>query len=111
MYFLLFFSTILLINSSNINLCKRCKFYISTPLSKCKLFLRNKYITNTIDYEYCFLAREIENMCGKTGKRFAEKDVVEKNDVEKDVVEKSNDNEINHDNKNNIESILSSLFE
>ena len=106
MYFLLFFSTILLINSSNINLCKRCKFYISTPLSKCKLFLRNKYITNTIDYEYCFLAREIENMCGKTGKRFAEKDV-----VEKDVVEKSNDNEINHDNKNNIESILSSLFE
>jgi len=101
MYFLLFFSTILLINSSNINLCKRCKFYISTPLSKCKLFLRNKYITNTIDYEYCFLAREIENMCGKTGKRFAEKD----------VVEKSNDNEINHDNKNNIESILSSLFE
>lgn len=101
MYFLLFFSTILLINSSNINLCKRCKFYISTPLSKCKLFLRNKYITNTIDYEYCFLAREIENMCGKTGKRF----------VEKDDVENSNDNDINHDNKNNIESILSSLFE
>ena len=101
MYFLLFFSTILLINSSNINLCKRCKFYISTPLSKCKLFLRNKYITNTIDYEYCFLAREIENMCGKTGKRF-----VENNDVEK-----SNDNDITHDNKNNIEFILSSLFE
>ena len=101
MYFLLFFSTILLINSSNINLCKRCKFYISTPLSKCKLFLRNKYITNTIDYEYCFLAREIENMCGKTGKRF----------VEKDDVEKSNDNDITHDNKNNIEFILSSLFE
>ena len=106
MYFLLFFSTILLINSSNINLCKRCKFYISTPLSKCKLFLRNKYITNTIDYEYCFLAREIENMCGKTGKRFIEKDDVEKNDVEK-----SNDNDITHDNKNNIEFILSSLFE
>jgi hypothetical protein len=40
-------------------------------------------------------------MCGKTGKRF----------VEKDDVEKSNDNDINHDNKNNIESILSSLFE
>ena len=38
-------------------------------------------------------------MCGKTGKRF----------VEKDNVEKSNDND--HDNKNNIESILSSLFE
>lgn len=106
MFFILFFSTILLINSSNMNLCKRCKFYISTPLSKCKLFLRNKYITNTIDYEYCFLAREIENMCGKTGKRF-----VEKNDVEKNDVEKSNDNDINHDNKNNIESILSSLFE
>jgi hypothetical protein len=88
------------------NLCKRCKFYISTPLSKCKLFLRNKYITNTIDYEYCFLAREIENMCGKTGKRFVEKD-----DVEKNNVEKSNDNDITHDNKNNIEFILSSLFE
>jgi hypothetical protein len=88
------------------NLCKRCKFYISTPLSKCKLFLRNKYITNKIDYEYCFLAREIENMCGKTGKRFVEKDDVEKNDVEK-----SNDNDITHDNKNNIEFILSSLFE
>jgi hypothetical protein len=88
------------------NLCKRCKFYISTPLSKCKLFLRNKYITNTIDYEYCFLAREIENMCGKTGKRFVEKDDVEKNDVEK-----SNDNDITHDNKHNIEFILSSLFE
>jgi len=101
MFFILFFSTILLINSSNMNLCKRCKFYISTPLSKCKLFLRNKYITNTIDYEYCFLAREIENMCGKTGKRF-----VENNDVEK-----SNDNDITHDNKNNIEFILSSLFE
>ena len=106
MFFILFFSTILLINSSNMNLCKRCKFYISTPLSKCKLFLRNKYITNKIDYEYCFLAREIENMCGKTGKRFVEKDDVEKNDVEK-----SNDNDITHDNKNNIEFILSSLFE
>jgi len=111
MFFILFFSTILLINSSNMNLCKRCKFYISTPLSKCKLFLRNKYITNTIDYEYCFLAREIENMCGKTGKRFVEKDVVEKDDVEKNDVEKSNDNDITHDNKNNIEFILSSLFE
>lgn len=106
MFFILFLSTILLINSSNMNLCKRCKFYISTPLSKCKLFLRNKYITNTIDYEYCFLAREIENMCGKTGKRFVEKD-----DVEKNNVEKSNDNDITHDNKNNIEFILSSLFE
>jgi hypothetical protein len=74
MYFLIFFSTLLLIQSNNINLCKRCKFYISTPLSKCKLFLRNKYITNTTDYEYCFLAREIESLCGKNGKRFIEKD-------------------------------------
>jgi hypothetical protein len=54
-----------------------------------------------MDFEYCFLAREIENMCGKTGKRF----------VEKDDVEKINDNDITHDNKNNIEFILSSLFE
>ena len=45
-------------------------------------------------------------MCGKTGKRFVEKD-----DVEKNNVEKSNDNDITHDNKNNIEFILSSLFE
>ena len=103
MFFILFFSTIVLINSSNINLCKRCKYYISHPFSKCKLFLRNKYITNTKDYEYCFLAREMENMCGKTGKRFVEKD--------NNIVEKSKYNYTEHDNENNIESILSSFFE
>jgi len=88
MFILLFFSTFVLINSHNINLCKKCKFFVpafSLHLSKCKNFLRNKYYTNTTDYEYCFLAREIEGMCGKNGKRFIEK--VEKDlFVEKDLL-------------------------
>jgi hypothetical protein len=73
MYFLLFFSTFLAIHS-HINLCKKCKYFIPSFSSKCSLFLRNKYYTNTTDYEYCFLARELESLCGKNGKKFVEKE-------------------------------------
>jgi len=97
MYFILFFSTFLLINS-HVNLCKKCKYYIpscSQPLSKCKKFLRNKYYTNSTDYEYCFLAREMKHLCGESGKSFVEKKV--ETDVENDKLK--------------VEEILSSFHE
>ena len=77
--FIIMFSTTLIIYS-HINLCKKCKYFIqseSYSLSKCKQFLRMNYHKNTMDNEYCYLAREIESMCGKNGKKFVEK-VVEK---------------------------------
>jgi hypothetical protein len=77
MYLLVIFSTFLLIHS-HINLCKRCKFFIPSFSSKCSLFKKFNYFTNSTDYEYCFLAREMEHMCGDRGKRFVEK-------VEKDL--------------------------
>jgi hypothetical protein len=79
MYFLLFFSTFLLINS-HINLCKRCKYFIPSFSPKCSLFKKFNYIKNTTDYEYCFLAREMKHLCGDRGKRFVEKEI----NVEKD---------------------------
>ena len=78
MFIIIIFSTFLLIQSNNINLCKKCKYFIpsfSPHLSKCSLFLRNKYYTNTTDYEYCFLAREMKEMCGENGKKFTEKNL------------------------------------
>ena len=89
MFFILFFSTFLLIQS-NINLCKKCKYYIPCFTSyKCGLFRKFNYIKNSTDYEYCFLAREMEEMCGKNGKRFVEK-------VEKDLF---------------VEKVLSTIWE
>jgi hypothetical protein len=88
MFFLFFFSTFLLINS-HINLCKKCKYYIPSFTPKCGLFKKFNYIKNTTDYEYCFLAREMKEMCGENGKKFTEK-------VEKDLF---------------VEKVLSTIWE
>ena len=69
------------LNTLKPKLCINCKFYkkfpfIGNEFGKCALFVRptDKYLVDGItDHYYCAIARQSENMCGKEGKFYEDK--------------------------------------
>jgi hypothetical protein len=77
-------------NKENINFCKNCKYILpdsffipNNDFAKCALYNKIKNDENylvtgkikkeNIEYTYCSIARNDENMCGQEGKDFISK--------------------------------------
>ena len=76
-------------SSSSEKYCVNCKFFVKHPFSKstfgkCSAFRKNlenyqllDYLVSgkqKIEYKFCSTARENDNLCGKEGKMYIEKD-------------------------------------
>ena len=91
---LIIYSIILPIHSVKKNtpkLCMNCKYFIQNndfgTFSKCSFFINKEseidFLVNGIDkdeYYYCYIARRINDMCGKEGKYYKAK-IVKNKDI------------------------------
>ena len=82
--FLTMILTSIALKNNNPKFCLNCKYFIldidNDKFSKCTLFPiiknDNYYLVNGInmdnknDHNFCITVRNIENMCGKDGKKF-----------------------------------------
>lgn len=96
-YFIIFYNFLLLFSrmySIKPKLCANCKFCIKdffeiSNKGKCSLFPKAEkeeqsrfflvdegILIKKTDYQYCNISREYQNMCGKDGKLYEEKDEI-----------------------------------
>lgn len=80
------FLPILSLKEINPKLCVNCRYFITDNITgkfgRCSLFpmkeknfysLVNGIHNEIIEYHYCSVSRELENMCGKEGKMYKKK--------------------------------------
>ena len=80
-----FFIPVLALHEVTPKLCVNCKFFMNTFLSgkkygKCSLFPTTKPeidlvtgIKTEAKHQFCSIAREYDNLCGKEGKKYVSK--------------------------------------